>query len=147
MSVSKTWTVPMDQLTASNYNFYIWGMTSADAEATINIKDPNGNTWTRTTSGLTKGQVFNFPNPLSKSDPYVQPFGWTIPSTATPYTFEVTISSTAAGSNEGISITATNDSSESVMAVVQYNDPDNSDKDYNDVVLTLAFFPEEPYGS
>ena len=171
MASSITWSVPMDQLTADNYNFYIYGMTAAAAEATIAVKDPNGKTWNFKTKNCTsnqkvgdeivylghpdiiKGGVFNFPNPVSlkrnQDNPQqalVQPYGWTIPKTAKPYTFEITISSSSGGSNEGIAITATNDDAKSVMSVVQYNDPSNSDKDYNDVVLNLAFFPDEPYG-
>lgn len=133
----------MTNLPGENYNFYIWGLTSAAAAASISIKDPNGNTWKKSTSGMIKGQAFNLPNPLDAS---AQPFGWTIPSTAKPYTFEITISSTATGSNEGIQLVKASDSQESVMGVVLYNDPDSSDEDYNDVVLTMAFFPNEPYG-
>lgn len=143
MSQSTTWTVDMSNLSGNNYNFYIWGMTSAAAEATISILDPNGNTWTKSTAGMTKGEAFNLPNPLGGSNP----FGWTIPSTTKPYVFEITISSTATGSNEGIQLIDASNSANSVMAVVLYNDPNSSDTDYNDVVLNLAFYPNEPYGA
>ena len=151
MSKSVTWNVPMDNLTNTSvgYNFYLYGMVSAAADITISILDPNGNTWTRTISGEVQGFAFNLPNPLAKdpSNPYKQPYGWTIPSTTTPYSFTVTVSSSAGSDgNEGIALTASNDDAKSVMQVIQYNDPDNSDQDYNDMVLTLAFFPDEPHG-
>jgi len=150
MSKSITWNVPMGNLTntGTGYNFYLYGMVSAAADLTLSILDPNGNTWTRTISGEVQGFAFNLPNPLTKSpsDPYTQPYGWTIPSTTNPYSFTVTISSSATGSNEGITMTASNDDAKSVMQVIQYNDPNNSDLDYNDCVLTLAFFPDEPHG-
>ena len=150
MSQKVTWNVPMDNLTNTGvgYNFYLYGMVSAAADLTISILDPNGNTWTRTISGEAQGYAFNLPNPLAKdpSNPYKQPYGWTIPSTTTPYSFTVTVSSTATGSNEGIALTASNNDAKSVMQVIQYNDPDNADQDYNDMVLTLAFFPDEPHG-
>ena len=151
MSKSVTWNVPMDNLTNTSvgYNFYLYGMVSAAADITISILDPNGNTWTRTISGEVQGFAFNLPNPLTKApnDPYAQPYGWTIPSTTTPYSFTVTVSSLAGSDgNEGIALTASNDEAKSVMQVIQYNDPGNTDQDYNDMVLTLAFFPDEPHG-
>ncbi len=142
MAKTIKWDVPMDQLTESSYNFYIYGMTSAAKEAKILVKDPNGNTWTGSTRGMSQGQPFTLQNPAAGS---TKPFGWTLGNTTRPYTFEVTIASTSgSASNEGIAITAINDDRQSVMAVVQYNDSGSSDDDYNDVVLTMAFFPEEP---
>ena len=132
--------------TSVGYNFYIWGMTSAAAGASITVTDPNLNKWKLDLSGESDGYAFNLPNPLSTTDPLSQPYGWTISDTSTPYTFVVEISSTATGDNEALVLTAANDSVDSVMQVFQYNDPSNVDEDYNDVVLNIAFFPNEPHG-
>ena len=112
-------------------------MSSAAAAATVTITGPHGKKWKFDTKDLVQGQVFNFNAPVNTEDYY----GKTSSSTPRPYSFGIDISSTATGSNEGIKITAQNSSSESVMSVIQYNDPSNADVDYNDVVLTLAFFP------
>jgi len=146
-AATTTWTVPMTNLpnTSTGYNFYIWGMTSAAAAATINVTDPNGNVWTLSTANMIKGQAFNLPNPAGGN----QPYGWTWSGTpnASQYTFDISISSTATGTNQGISLVEASNSDEAVMAVVLYNDPNSSDEDYNDVVLNIAFYPNEPQGA
>ena len=141
MASSINWTLTDSEMSSYFPNdvndFYIYGMSSAAAAATITITGPHGKKWTFDTSDLVQGQVFNFHAPVNTENYY----GKTSSSTPRPYNFGIEISSTATGSNEGIKITAQNSSSKSVMSVIQYNDPSNSDTDYNDVVLTIALFP------
>ena len=106
MASSINWTLTDSEMSSYFPNdvndFYIYGMSSAAAAATITITGPHGKKWTFDTSDLVQGQVFNFHAPVNTENYY----GKTSSSTPRPYNFGIEISSTATGSNEGIKITA-----------------------------------------